>query len=320
METVLILISGATAAGKTKIGIKVCQKLGKAEIISVDSRQIYRYMDIGTAKPSSEECQGIPHHFIDCLFPSQSINAGEFARRAKVIINQMSVRGITPVLVGGSGLYWQAIIDGFFEDNSNYNKHRAKLQKRLRENGIESMYRELQTLDPVGSERIRKGDRQRILRALEVYYVNGKTLSQHWLKKQETHLLPSTNVLMIAIHRPREILYERINKRAEHMLRNGLIDEVSNLLSMYPNMEIPVFDTIGYREIRSYLNGDGDLVSALNELKQNSRRFAKRQLTFISKDRRFRTCDVVKCGSDDCADKIAEHYYRIKSHKSFDTN
>ena len=319
MEIVLILISGPTAVGKTKVGIKVCQKLGKAEIISVDSRQIYRYMDIGTAKPSLEECQGIPHHFIDCLFPTQSINAGEFARRARIIINQMSVRGVTPVLVGGSGLYWQAIIDGFFEDNSDYSIHRAKLQKRLKENGIECMYRELQRLDPVGSEKIREGDRQRILRALEVYYANGMTLSQHWLKKQETHVESSVGVLMVAIHRPRAILYERINWRVENMLRNGLISEVSNLLSMYRDIEIPVFDTIGYREIRSYLNGEGDLVSAINDVKQNSRRFAKRQLTFITKDRRFRSCDIDKYGADDCADKIAEHYCRIKSHKSFDT-
>ena len=316
----MILISGATATGKTKIGIKVCQKLKNAEIISVDSRQIYRYMDVGTAKPSLEECQGIPHHFIDCLFPTRNINAAEFARRARIVINQMNIRGVTPVLVGGSGLYWQAIIDGFFEENSDYNEHRAKLQKRLIENGIESLYNELQTLDPVGSERIRKGDQQRILRALEVYHVKGMTLSQHWLKNQEPQVPSSTGVLMIAIHRPRAILYKRINERVEQMLQNGLIDEVSNLLSMYRNVEIPVFDTIGYGEIKSYLNGERDLVTAIDHIKQNSRQFAKRQLTFISKDRRFRPCNVDKYGVNDCADQIVVHYNRIKCHKSFDSN
>ncbi|MEE3234553.1 MAG: tRNA (adenosine(37)-N6)-dimethylallyltransferase MiaA [Candidatus Latescibacterota bacterium] len=315
----MILISGPTAIGKTEVGIRVCQMLDKAEIISVDSRQIYRYMDVGTAKPSLEECQGITHHFLDCLFPTQSINAGEFARRAWIIINELTVRGVTPVLVGGSGLYWQAIIDGLYEEKSHHYRHRDKLKKRLKQFGIKSLYLELQKVDPVGSERVSERDSQRILRALEVFYDNGISLSQKWLKNEKNRSQPLGRGLMIAIQRPRPVLYGRINTRVDRMVKLGLVDEVKKLLCMYENIQIPPIDTIGYREIISYLNGRTDLNSTIEQVKQNTRRFAKRQLTLLSKDRRFRNLDIETNGIEDCASRIVEHYKRLDTRKSFDS-
>jgi len=315
----LILISGCTATGKTEVGVKVCQLLDKAEIVSVDSRQIYRHMDVGTAKPLLKERRGIPHHLIDCLFPTQYISAGEYARRAWIIINEMQVRGVTPVLVGGSGLYWRAIVDGFYEEDSNRKKHRANLRKRLQDFCQKDLYSELKIVDPIGCERISEKDHKRILRALEVFYQDGIPISQKWLNDEQNVPRLNANKLMIAIRRPRSVLYNRINKRVETMLEIGLVDEVQNILTMYGDLKIPAIDTIGYKEIISYLNGDIDLYSATELIKQNTRRFAKRQITLMTKDRRFRNLDIERIGIDDCAKRIVEHYYRLQTIKSFDS-
>lgn len=307
----MILISGCTATGKTDVGVEVCQLLNKAEIVSVDSRQIYRDMDVGTAKPFLDERRGIPHHLIDCLFPTQDISAGEYSRRAWIIINEMQVRGITPVLVGGSGLYWQAIVDGFYGENSKLKKHRVNLRKRLQDVSQQDLYSELKTVDPIGSERISEKDHKRILRALEVFYEDGIPISQKWLNDEQNVSRLNTNRLMIAIQRPRTVLYNRINNRVEKMIKLGLVDEVNNILDLYGDSKIPAIDTIGYKEIISYLNGDTDIRSATELIKQNTRRFAKRQITLMNKDRRFRYLDIERIGIDECAKRIVEHYHRL---------
>ncbi len=318
----MILISGCTATGKTEVGVKVCQLLEKAEIVSVDSRQVYRYMDVGTAKPLLEERRGIPHHLIDCLFPTQNISAGEYSRRAWIIINEMQVRGITPVLVGGSGLYWQAILNGFYGDDPNHKRHRANIRKRLQNIGHKDLYSELKLVDPIGCERISKKDHKRIVRALEVFYEDGIPISQKWLNDEQNISQLNSNRLMISIHRPRTVLYNRINERVEKMLKTGLVDEVQNILTMYEDLTIPAINAIGYKEIISYLNKNIDICTAKDLIAQNTRRFAKRQVTLMTKDRRFRKMDIERIGIDDCAKQIVENYNRLhpfKSIKSFDS-
>jgi tRNA dimethylallyltransferase len=307
----LILISGCTATGKTELAIKVCQLLPQSEIISVDSRQIYRYMDLGTAKPTLKERKGVPHHFIDCAYPTEDINAGNFAKRAWIIIDQMRVRGIVPVLVGGSGLYWQAIINGFYNQHSNEKKHRPFLIERMQKFGLKKLYSELEKVDPIGSKRISNHDSKRILRALEVFYEDKIPISQRWLDNNSSHLKTYVPKLMISIQRPRKMVYERINNRVDKMVELGLVDEVKNILSMYPKQKLPAIDTIGYREVLPFINGEVDLLSVVDQIKQNSRRFAKRQITLLTKDRRFKELNVENFGIDGCANRIVEQYKRL---------
>ena len=313
----MILISGCTATGKTELAVKVCQLLPQSEIISVDSRQIYRYMDLGTAKPSLKERTVVPHHFIDCAYPTENINAGDFARRARIIIDQMRIRGIVPVIVGGSGLYWQAIINGFYNQHSNEKKHRPKLIERMQKFGLHHLYSELEKLDPIGSKRISHHDSKRILRALEVFYEDKIPISLRWLENSAPNLKSYVPKLMISIQRPRKMVYERINNRVDKMVELGLVDEVKKILSMYPKQKLPAIDTIGYREILPFLSGEVDLLSVVNKIKQNTRRFAKRQITLLTKDRRFKELNIESFGIEGCAYRIVEQYKRLDLPNSF---
>jgi len=307
----LILITGPTAGGKTKVAINIAQKLKTAEILSVDSRQFYRHMDIGTAKPTADELMQAKHHFIDIAYPDEQISAGEYGRRARGVISSLWRREITPILVGGSGMYWQAVIDGFYEDNNNYTEVRKKLQQQIENEGVGAVYNLLGTLDPISQFRIEKNDTKRLLRALEVAIQSGDTLGEKWhQKKQETwKCIP----IMIWLDRDRESLYQRIDSRVDKMMDNGLMAEVEKLKAMGYGTSTYTMGAMGYQELLMYIDGRCSLSDAVSEIKRNSRRFAKRQTTWFRKDSRLRRLDVDKWGTHGCSERVIYQYKDIVS-------
>ncbi len=303
----IILITGPTATGKTQIAIEVARELGMAEILSVDSRQFYRYMDIGTAKPTLDELAQVKHHFIDVAYPQEQISAGEFARRARAVIVELWFRNIVPILVGGSGMYWKAIIDGFYEDATHYSSCiRKQLELSLEREGSEALYQQLGEIDPISQFRINKNDTKRLLRALEVALQGGKTLSEKWLEpnRQAWHCLP----IMIWLDRPRASLYQRIDARVDAMIKKGLLEEVDRLLEMGYDAGTYTMSSMGYEELLMFRDGHYPLDKAIDEIKKNSRRFAKRQTTWFRKDRRLRHLDVDKWGVVGCKERILLQY------------
>jgi len=273
----VIVIIGPTASGKTELSIKIA-KLLNTEIISADSRQCYKYLNIGTAKPTIEEQEGITHHFIDCFEPDYRFTAGMFAKQANEIINKLLQQNKNPIIVGGSGLYIEALIDGL-QDSCDYDPIlRNRLLRDLNLYGTKFLYNQLEIVDPDYASRISSNDWRRILRALEFYYLAQKTFSS--LKKEMTSL---HDFVIINIVRERSLLYERINSRVDKMMKEGLIDEVKRILDMGYSKELNSLNTVGYKEIIEYLDGKTDLYSAVEKIKKNTRNYAKKQITFFKK-------------------------------------
>ena len=302
----IIIITGPTATGKTEIGIRVAKEIG-GEIISVDSRQIYRYMDIGTAKPDKFEQGQIPHHFIDIINPDQRYNAGQFGRSARQCIEAMGKRGIVPVLVGGSGLYLKAVLDGFFADPEDYSEIRRILQGRFADEGLETLFNELKELDPQAWKRLANRDAQRILRALEIAHLRGEKPSQCLEREPEEPLdcIP----IAFCLNMEREALYKKIDARFEFMLKRGFIEEVQNLAKMGFGRDSCGLETFGYKELLDSLEGTRSLVEAGEIIKRKSRQYAKRQLTWFRKDRRLRWLDVNVWGLRRSGERIiAQHF------------
>ena len=282
-----ILITGATAIGKTEIALDVAKYLPKAEILSVDSRQIYRYMNIGTAKVNQEQRERFPHHFLDMLNPDQKYSAGEYARAARNRIHKIWDKGGVPLLVGGTGLYWQSVYDGFFIEDEDIDSAdiRNNLQQRLKDEGIAPLYKELGDIDPIAQNRIEAGDIQRIMRCLEIVLKNGRPLSELWRTEGSTTL--GCHSLMVNLTMDREKLYGRINARVDLMLQQGLVQEVENLLEMGYGHAAYAMGTMGYQEIEAYIAGRISIEEAISLIKQRTRNFAKRQLTWCRRDRRL---------------------------------
>ena len=282
-----ILITGATAVGKTGIALDVAKYLPKAEILSVDSRQIYRHMNIGTAKVNQEQRDRFPHHFLDMLNPDQKYSAGEYARAARHRIHTIWDQGGVPLLVGGTGLYWQSVYDGFFiEDEDVYSADiRNNLQQRLKDEGIGPLYKELGDIDPIAQNRIEAGDIQRIMRCLEIVLKNGRPLGELWRTEGSTTL--GCHSLMVNLTMDRAKLYGRINARVDLMLKKGLVQEVESLLAMGYGHAADAMGTMGYQEIEAYISGRISIAEAISLIKQRTRNFAKRQLTWCRRDRRL---------------------------------
>ena len=286
----LILITGPTATGKTEIALQAAQHLPKVEIVSADSRQIYRYMDIGTAKPTAEQQSQCPHHLLDVLGPEETYSAGSYARAARHIIEQIWNKGGLPIMVGGTGLYWQSALDGCFEDEAEYAPIRAELQHRLHCEGLASLYEELGRRDPVAQARLRPGDAQRILRALEVAMAGKSTLSKLWRERKEQPLVPRPQMISLIMERSQ--LYERIDQRVEQMIEQGWIEEVRSLREMGYDPSDSALGTLGYLEICSALAGHCSWKEAVERTKQRTRHLAKRQITWCRRDRRLRELDL----------------------------
>ncbi len=291
MQDNVIVITGPTASGKTEISIKLALKKD-AEIVSADSRQIYKYMDIGTAKPTQEELQTVKHHCINIKEPDEFFNAGMYGKLSRKIVNDIFERKILPVVVGGSGLYVRALTDGIFEGEYRNATIRKKLKNQLNEKGHHELFSRLVEVDPESADRIHPHDSKRIIRALEVYELSGEPISSLQIRStRKADFIP----LFFGLHWPRKILYKRIEQRVDAMMDAGFVAEVENLLDRGYSPELNSLDSLGYREIITYLKGKYDYSTMVEEIKKNTRRFAKKQLTWFRKDSRITWIDMYEC-------------------------
>ncbi|MCC2328912.1 MULTISPECIES: tRNA (adenosine(37)-N6)-dimethylallyltransferase MiaA [Bacillus cereus group] len=275
-EKVAVII-GPTAVGKTKLSIDLAKALN-GEIISGDSMQIYRTMDIGTAKVTKEEMDGIPHYMVDIKNPEDSFSVAEFQERVRKHIREITGRGKLPIIVGGTGLYIQSVLfDYQFTDDAGDTIYREQMEKLALERGVEYVHKKLQEVDPESAERIHANNVRRVIRALEIFHTTGEKMSDQ-LEKQENELL--YDVSLIGLTMDREMLYDRINLRVDIMMDQGLLEEVEGLYNRGIR-DCQSIQAIGYKEIYDYFEDRVSLEEAVSQLKTNSRRYAKRQLTWF---------------------------------------
>ena len=280
MKDNLVIIAGPTAVGKTDLCIHLAQELD-AEVISADSRQLYREMRIGTAKPLPEEMQSVPHHFIDSHSIQELYSAGDFERDVDRFLETYFERKNTAVLAGGTGLFIRAVTHGLDAMPSAPGKLREELMLRLRTEGLEALRHQLKELDPVAWQTLDTHNPQRVVRALEVCLSTGKPFSGFQVKSAKTHPF---RLIKIGLERPREELYDRINRRVDVMLSRGLVEEVRSLL---PFEHHNALQTVGYKEVFGYLHGEYDYETMTELLKRNTRRYAKRQMTWFKNQDTF---------------------------------
>ena len=273
----LIILTGPTAVGKTDLSIKLSKSLN-AEIISADSMQIYKYMDIGSAKVTKEEMDGVVHYMIDEVTPDVPFSVSEFQMRSEKYIEEINKKGKNVLITGGTGLYLNSLIYNmdFAKSNAN-NEIREKLEQELAENGIDYMHEKLRGLDEEAANRIHKNNTKRVIRAIEVC-MSGQKMNDF---SKDLRYNEKYKPIIIVLNREREHLYERINKRVDIMMDNGLINEVKNLLKMGYTKDMISMQGIGYKEIIKYLDGEYTLDEAIDIIKRDSRRYAKRQLTWF---------------------------------------
>jgi len=293
MRRVLAIV-GPTASGKTGLSVEIAKRLN-GEIISADSRQVYKYVNIATACPSETQLREVKHYFINELEPEENFNAGEFGKKGRALIEKIFSENKLPVITGGSGLYIRSLIDGLFEDVIESKEARSELYEKLEKYGERFLYDELKKVDEETYKKIPKGKIRRVIRALEVYYASGEKISQ--LHKKETDVYFET--IQIGLLLERKFLYERINKRADIMLESGLLDEVKKLKEMGFNYrECNSLNTVGIKEVYKYFEGEYDLEEMKRLIKQNSRRYAKRQMTWFRKDKRIHWINVNEESTD----------------------
>jgi tRNA dimethylallyltransferase len=274
----LLVIAGPTAVGKTAIAIKLAQQL-KTEIISADSRQFYCEMSIGTAKPTDEELAAAKHHFINSHSVTENFNVGDFEKQSLQLLDELFKTHDKVIMAGGSGLFIQAVTKGFDELPAADTATREKLNRELAEKGIQFLQDRLKIADQDYYNQVDLNNPQRLIRALEVFEATGKPFSSY--RKAATNKR-SFNSIKIGLDLPREILYQRINQRVDDMMAQGLVEEVRSLL---PYRHLNALNTVGYSELFDYFDGKTDLATAIELIKQNTRRFAKRQLTWFRKDK-----------------------------------
>ena len=278
----VIVIAGPTASGKTSLSIKLAQKI-KGEIISADSMQIYKDMDIGTAKVTKEEMQGIPHHMIDIVEPSKYYSVAEYQKEATKKIEEIISRGKVPIVVGGTGLYIDSLIYEIQYNNIKVDlEYRKELERKVEEQGIETLYDMAKQIDPEAMKKISNNDKKRILRVLEIYHQTGKTKTQLEEESRKKETIYKYHVF--AINMEREKLYDRINKRVDIMIKEGLIEEVKKIKEKYPKIPTAM-QGLGYKEVVEYIEGIVTKEEMIEKLKMETRRYAKRQLTWFRKNK-----------------------------------
>ncbi len=275
----IVTIEGPTGSGKSAFAIELAKHLN-TEIISADSRQVYKYMNIGTAKVGPTEQEQVKHHLIDIVTPHESYNAGSFAMDASSIIRAMSAEGKLPIVCGGTGLYIQSLLKGLCALPKIEESVRIELQNKLCSEGLEKLYGELSEVDAELAGKLSPNDRQRILRGLEVFHGTGKALSQHWKEQQDNQTYKPFRII---INPQREVLYKRINARLSQMLKTGLIEEIRGLLEMGYNSDSPGLNSLGYKEFMAYLRSEASLQSCVELAAQHHRNYAKRQVTWYRK-------------------------------------
>lgn len=282
MKKPLVVLTGPTAVGKTKLSIALAKALG-GEIISADSMQVYKHMDIGSAKITEKEMDGVPHHLIDVLSPFEEFHIVRFQDLAKKAMEDIYSRGRIPIFVGGTGFYIQAITkDIDFTEGEEDKKYREELSCLAAEKGNEFLHEMLRNIDPKSAEEIHANNVKRVIRALEFYKENGFPISQH-NEEQKQNETPY-NLAYFVLNAPRELLYERIDRRVDEMMENGLVQEVQKLKDMGCRRDMTSMQGLGYKEILAYLDGEMPLEEAVRILKRDTRHFAKRQLTWFRRE------------------------------------
>ena len=282
MKRPLIVLTGPTAVGKTSLSISLAKAVN-GEIISADSMQVYKKMDIGSAKIRSEEMQGIPHYLVDVLEPEEEFHIVKFQQMAKKAMEDIYSRGKIPILVGGTGFYIQAVTkDIDFTEAQQENDYRKELEALAEEKGGEHLHEMLRKVDPVSADAIHAHNVKRVIRALEFYHQNGSPISAH-NEEQKQHESPY-NLAYFVLNMPRELLYERIDLRVDQMMKEGLLEEVSRLKEEGCHRGMVSMQGLGYKEILAYLDGEYPLEEAVRVLKRDTRHFAKRQLTWFRRE------------------------------------
>ena len=278
----ILAIVGATATGKSELALQLAEAAG-GEIVNADALQVYRGLEIGTAKPSAAQRARVPHHLIDLLDPSEPFSAGEFARRARAALREIDGRGRPALVVGGSGLYLRALVGGLAELPAPVPEVRAELERRRIAEGLAPLRAELERLDPPTAARLAAGDTQRTLRALEVVVATGRPLSS-WLGGASGSAAPPLAVRKVGLTLPRAVLYDRIESRVREMIARGWLDEVRSLLASGVGSECPAFQAIGYAQWVRHLAGELHFEAAVREIVVATRRYAKRQETWFRRE------------------------------------
>lgn len=296
MKTILYILAGPTAVGKTELSIKLAKRI-LAEVISADSIQVYRHMDVGSAKIRPEEMQGVRHHLIDILDPTQAFDVALFQKLSKEAMAGIRERGNVPLIVGGTGFYLHALIyDNDFSYGAADPSYRAELEKEAKDPDND-LYERLGMIDPAAKEAIPKGNMKRVIRALEYYHVTGKRISDHNREEREKESPYDLRFFVLTL--PRDILYDRINRRVDIMVKDGLFEETENLISLGVKPEMTSMQGLGYKQAYKYLTGVYSRDEAIDAIKKETRHFAKRQLTWFRKEKDVVFVDKTEFSSDD---------------------
>lgn len=297
MKQPLIILTGPTAVGKTKASIGLAQAIN-GEIISADSMQIYKYMDIGSAKICPAEMEGVPHYLVDELLPEEEFHVVKFQQMAKKAMEQIYKKGHIPIVVGGTGFYIQALLyDIDFTENKEDSGYRQELERYCREHGAEALHQMLAVKDPQAAEEIHANNVKRVIRALEFYHQTGQKISEHNARERQKE--SPYEFRYFVLNDERQHLYTRINQRVDQMMDAGLLDEVKRLKAMGYTRDMVSMQGLGYKELHSNLDGECTLAEAVYTIKRDTRHFAKRQLTWFKRERQVLWIDKPSYGYDE---------------------
>jgi tRNA dimethylallyltransferase len=312
--TPIIAILGPTGSGKSRLALDLATAF-RGEILSCDALQVYRHMNIGTAKSGPEELAQIPHHLLDLREPGEDFSAGDYQRLGREVLEDLRRRHVVPLVVGGTGFYFRALIEGLFIGPGRSEELRARMRRIVARKGSPALHRALMRVDPISAGRIMASDASRIIRAYEVYLLTGKTMA--WWQEQPRDEIRGYQCLKLGIRWPREALYHRIDERVDVMFAKGFLQEVQSLMERFePGSQ--AFKAIGYREVSSFLSGHSSLQQATEDMKRESRRYAKRQLTWFRRDEAIIWLDAA-IGWDTLMKDAFQHVSRFLARADGDT-